>query len=630
MSKENRDVSVCLLAQISRHDLDNDTLEIVVASRTNGWEPAGVVGRHRPFDAEPPFGRRLNYAILSWVLVALLSAASSAAQARIINAASPSLADVRRAINSAADGDTVMVPAGTAAWTSTVRITKGISLVGQTTTDPVAKTANDQTIILVNTGTNGNTPLMILDTAPGKSYRLSGITFRTGQTSVVNSNGMVILGGNSHSVRVDHCHFDDLAYENNNIAVWGPIYGVIDHNIFDFRNANNTAQAVFIAMPDWGAPNNQYGDGSWAEPAYFGSEKFVFMEDNCFNNTSGNEFAGVIDDRQGGRWVYRHNHAYNTCPQSHGTEIGRYRGGRCREVYNNDFHWTIARHAGGMRSGGFITHDNTHDGVMPLSGPSVGAYRVFITIPVWGGASGDNPWDYNVTEPDGAHVDGHPPYLFASGTAGTGSGQDAIVDTTKNWTPNQWTGFTAKRVSDNGVALIHSNTNNTLKVYYHSGYGGGVSWRAGDKYQIHRVLIAMDQACRGAGDLLIGDLPPINATTRRASWPHQALEPCYSWNDIYTPTNAHINIHTATGAFAVLAEGRDFYNNTPMPGYTPYTYPHPLTTGAQSTASASSPHDHPKKEKKKWGKVKTWKWGKAKENSANDMAERIAPDQPSK
>src|SRR5262249_15241744 len=85
------------------------------------------------FDFTLPFMFRLNSGVLSAVLAALIFAASSAAQARIINVASPSLADVRRAIASAADGDTVIVPAGTAAWTSALNITKGITIQGQTT-----------------------------------------------------------------------------------------------------------------------------------------------------------------------------------------------------------------------------------------------------------------------------------------------------------------------------------------------------------------------------------------------------------------------------------------------------------------------------------------------------------------
>jgi hypothetical protein len=79
-------------------------------------------------------------------------------------------------------------------------------------------------------------------------------------------------------------------------------------------------------------------------------------------------------------------------------------------------------------------------------------------------------------------------------------------------------------------------------------------------------LVALDQPGRGAGDLINTAIP---------AWPHQQLEPCYEWNDIYTPTGIHLNMTQAVGAWAVLQEGRDFYN-TPKPGYTPYVYPHPL------------------------------------------------------
>ena len=114
-----------------------------------------------------------------------------------------------------------------------------------------------------------------------------------------------------------------------------------------------------------------------------------------------------------------------------------------------------------------------------------------------------------------------------------------------------------------------SNTSNTLNVYYLDGYGGGATWQAGDQYQIHKVLVALDQPGRGAGDLINTVIP---------AWPHQQLEPCYEWNDIYTPTGIHLNMTQAVGAWAVLQEGRDFYN-TPKPGYTPYVYPHPLAGG---------------------------------------------------
>src|SRR5437588_552139 len=123
---------------------------------------AGRAARHWPSDSDSPFRLRPNYAVpsglyghpasarratarrgrkLSALLAALLFAASGAAQAKIITALSPSLFDVNKAIGSAVDGDTVIIPAGTATWTSQLVINKAITLIGQTTTDSVAGTA---------------------------------------------------------------------------------------------------------------------------------------------------------------------------------------------------------------------------------------------------------------------------------------------------------------------------------------------------------------------------------------------------------------------------------------------------------------------------------------------------------
>jgi hypothetical protein len=60
---------------------------------------------------------------------------------------------VSAAVKQAADGDTVEVPAGTAVWSQELKITKGITLAGKTTTRGAGTknaTANDQTIIIVD------------------------------------------------------------------------------------------------------------------------------------------------------------------------------------------------------------------------------------------------------------------------------------------------------------------------------------------------------------------------------------------------------------------------------------------------------------------------------------------------
>ena len=60
----------------------------------------------------------------------LVLALSHLAEATTVNANSASLSDVAAAIASAADGDTVTIPDGTATWTRTLQVRKAITLQG--------------------------------------------------------------------------------------------------------------------------------------------------------------------------------------------------------------------------------------------------------------------------------------------------------------------------------------------------------------------------------------------------------------------------------------------------------------------------------------------------------------------
>jgi hypothetical protein len=525
---------------------------------------------------------RLCAALAAGILLNLRNAEAGVT----INAFSPKFIDVQTAVSSANDGDTVIVPAGTAAWTSTLVLNKGITLIGATTTDSLAGTAEDNTIIQENvTRAAGGTPLIIVASVLGKSYRVSGFTFQPLSTTV-NYNGMIRLAGNSQSVRLDHCHFQTLPSQAIYVSIVNAVVGVADHNVLEFNTGSMESFAIY--HDGWGGYSN--GDGAWAAPTAFGSSDFFFIEDNYLSNTRSPfyELLGCTDDLRGARWVFRYNHVYDIEIQTHGTEDGRFHGGRAHEIYNNDFHNKTAHGVGGLRSGCLVTHDNTWDGVQPTHGMVLDAYRAYFKWPAcpFLGAPGDNPWDLNDTEGNGTNVPGHSPYLFDSGTAVAGSSGTQLIDNTKNWTPNQWVGFTAKRLSDNQVALIRSNTSNTLTVLRYPDSGGGAVWQAGDQYQIHKLLVAMDQPGRGQGDLITGTAP-VNSKTGTPAWPHQALEPCYSWNDKYLSTGVSVNIQGAWSP--TIQQGRDYYNNTPMPGYTPYTYPHPLVGGASPGATPSAP-----------------------------------------
>src|SRR5437879_4234507 len=218
--------------------------------------PCGTGGRpacHLLSDAHSPFRLRPNAAVVSWLyghlasarraiaprgrklsalLGALLFAASGAAQAKSITALSPSFSDVSRAIASAVDGDTVIIPAGTATWTSQLVLNKAITLQGQTTTDSVAGTAVDKTLITYGLPTSPAVPLIRVSSLSGKSYRVSGFTFQ--QVSITsNLNGCISLEGQSKTVRVDNCHFKDMPHQSVFVYVRAGIYGVADHNVME-------------------------------------------------------------------------------------------------------------------------------------------------------------------------------------------------------------------------------------------------------------------------------------------------------------------------------------------------------------------------------------------------------------
>ena len=84
------------------------------------------------------------------------------------------------------DGDTITLPAGTFIWITGVSLTKGITVSGQTTITGGGTancTANDQTIIIDQKSHLGGGKVLKATIPAGKSFRLTGITFRNGTST---------------------------------------------------------------------------------------------------------------------------------------------------------------------------------------------------------------------------------------------------------------------------------------------------------------------------------------------------------------------------------------------------------------------------------------------------------------
>jgi hypothetical protein len=221
-----------------------------------------------------------------WLTLCLLLPV--AARSATINAASPSQTDVAVAINSASNGDTVQVPAGSATWNSALTIKKNISLIGA---------GSGQTII-TPTGSS-----LVWAPTVDNLIRMSG--FRFNCSGVTNP---IMIIGKASKVRIDNCYFEKgdspivCNYMGSNAT--GRVAGVVDHCTF------HNIERLFIC--DVRQTDGVWGATSWAEGVQPGSAAMLYFEDNQFiydadlTNQSGSPDA-TFYGQYGGVCVIRHN-----------------------------------------------------------------------------------------------------------------------------------------------------------------------------------------------------------------------------------------------------------------------------------------------------------------------------------
>jgi hypothetical protein len=301
-----------------------------------------------------------------------------------------SAASVQGLHNAALNGDTITLPAGTFTWSTQVHLTKNITIqgAGQGVTiiyDNVTKTSGSSSIMLFCTGVTGD-------------FRVTGFTIR-GQAQDTNNynKGTIVVGGTSHSVRIDHITFDRPG--TGAMQINGNIWGVVDHCYFNEPNSKN---GVHVQHDQWGGAAN-FGDGSFEDQVHLGSGEGVYIEDCTFvgDGTGG---TTAVNGYAGARVVFRHNRLIMQNTGGHGTEGDRGRSFRSYEIYNNSFSSPTAlmNTAIQLRGGTGVIWGNTISG----DGAATG-YRNAISCnnfrslnqynnTNFGWASGSNPWDENI------------------------------------------------------------------------------------------------------------------------------------------------------------------------------------------------------------------------------------------
>jgi hypothetical protein len=484
----------------------------------------------------------------------------SQADAAVINAASVSVIDVTSAIALANDGDTVVLPAGTATWSSTLTITSAITLQGA---------GIGQTIIKENLSVD--TQMLTFNTAAGKSYRVTGIEFQGGTRTTVFGKGMMCWNGESRSVRVDHCRFNGV--QNACIRTGESVCGVIDHNTFILPA--NAAYAIVVYHSTWNG--NQWGDGSWALAPDWGGPGALYFEDNEVDNGSTMAQMALCDQVGGARTVFRYNTFNNTYIDSHGSgSTSRYRGWRHFEIYNNTFtdNPPSATFCVDCRGGTGVFFGNKIYGTTKFL--TLHTYRFWLDTSSWGGSDGTNGWDINDTTggPNGNGV-------YYSGKAGAGSTELTLVVPGAGWATDQWKNYSIKDTTPNATypngffSVCKGNTSDTITVMPGTNAPNLTKpFAPGDHVEIRKVIFSLDQP--GAG---IADLPADETSaTPVPENLHQTIDPIYSWgnsvNDVPGAGDA------TTAANGSMVQGVHYFNGIARPGYTPYVYPHPLVSGS--------------------------------------------------
>jgi hypothetical protein len=289
------------------------------------------------------------WSLLSLTLAGLWADGSTAgavlaAAVRVVPAASCSQKDVQAAIDSAQDGDTVLLPAGEATWTPPGVRTPCVVIADKVLT---LQGAGIGKTIITDGSTEAWNSLALVVHGGGKPFRVTDITFRKG-TDARGANAISIH--DSRGWRVDHC-----AFEYNGVGgalySYGDSFGVMD---------NCTVVRAYTAVNTRGR-----GDASWKEPLSLGTADAVYIEDCTFVDVWPD---GVTDGYDGARYVFRHNKVTQTPAVNaiggighHGFDTGGMRSTFSCEVYGNTFTgngWVFGRSRGGTG----VIFDNTVTG----------------------------------------------------------------------------------------------------------------------------------------------------------------------------------------------------------------------------------------------------------------------------
>jgi len=518
-------------------------------------------------------------------------------------AASVAYLDVKAKYDLTVDGDTLIIPAGSASWTTCLQVTKNIIIQGSTTVvknSETSYTVTDGTIITDReTGASKKTSNVIycnFSATGSGTPMIKGITFN-GVGSAATGSGMLYIEGTHKGVRVTQCSF----FKTTRYAFWkdGAIYGVMDH-----CSSEQDSGSEKIATHDPGYGGKTFGDGSFNDGPHFlnsdpkRADAFTYEDCQFVSYITGTmtpgEKHGSLDSTAGGRRVVRHCYLRNTVPGLHGSESGgRLRASRLVELYDCvlDLTGSGSANTGVQHRGGtgiYFRNTITADATFTRNWQPI-ANRQTSVWTVWPMANGTNALDSNDTEGDGTYNPAHSPHRFwpTSGTATNDvTADDSVHQTGAGWTVDQWRGYFVTNVTTGLPSQIASNTSDTLALVAHWG-GVKNTFTNGNTFEIYNLARgSLDQPGLGLGNLISGNPP----TTADGKWANVNTEPLYQWLNTKNGS-AYTNFFTrdTDAPLLTIADNRDYFNENPS--FAPCTNPAlTITSGVGYGTHANRPH----------------------------------------
>jgi len=533
------------------------------------------------------------------------------------------------------DGDTLTIPVGTASWTSVLAVGKAITIQGA---------GIGQTIIQDDTSTND--VLLDVTLVADQTTRITGIEFEPGARATLALFGAInVVGANTDNrrIRIDHCKFDTLYRSAETINT---VLGVFDHNTV-IRRVTNGGGMGAIKGSTWDGAT--HGDGAMTAADDFGTDKFYFVEDCDFSSDTGAAYTLIDAQAGGRyvfRYNTVNNGSIESHGlEAAGERSGRAFEVYNNTFTGNNTRSTVGYYRGGVG----LWHDNTISGFTTSCVVSLINNRSIehLAFPfngsdgrnVWDVNSGSNPFDTGTVTTGGAKTftdtskswtpdDKWIGYTLRKTSAvpitsltrssttitvtttsphGFSTGDEVSIFGANEWGfnyiysnitvtgANTWTSTvpTSTGVPASGTGTMYctkgvnfgeivDSTANTVTVASGIFTANNMVLAAGETYEINKVTHSMDQPGRMGGTLLTGAYPALPG-----GWNNQTTSPWYEWNNL-REGGADVDFSSLAAAgltYAVVTAGTHYINDTVKPGYTPYTYPHPLVSGAADTTA---------------------------------------------